>query len=99
MTAALTKEPHQQQTNTAKAVAPGHPSVRTLLGSTNQEILDVVEWVYRRQYKVVPRILPHRLQDQFMVKLHEELGQCLVRTSLQSVTATALSLSEGGGTC
>ena len=72
-----------------------HTSVTTLLGSTDQEILDVAEHVYRGQYEVAPSVLPHRLKDQFMAKLHEELCKCLVRASLWSVMATAQSLSRG----
>ena len=86
--------PLLQQTNTAEGKALEHPSVGTLLGSTDKEILDVVEQVYRRQNKVVPSVLPHRLQDQFVARLHEELGQHLVRASLQSLMATAQSLSR-----
>ena len=37
-TVALTKAPPQQQTNMAKEMALEHPLIRTLLGSTNQEI-------------------------------------------------------------
>ena len=70
------------------------PKVRTLLGSTDQKILDVVELAYRGQYEVAPSILPHRHQYQFITKLHEELSQCLVRAGLWSVTETALSLSR-----
>ena len=40
-------------------------------------------------------ILPCRLQDQIMAKLHKELGKWLVGAGLQSVTATAQSLSRG----
>ena len=63
-------------------MAPEHPSVRTLLGSTDQEILDVAEHVYQGQYKVALSMLPRRLQDQFMAKLHEELSKQLVRANL-----------------
>ena len=37
----------------------------------------------------------HRHQEQFMAKLHEELGQCLVRARLCGVMGTAQSLSRG----
>ena len=83
----------------AKETAPEHPSVRTLLGSTDQEILDVAEHICRGQYEVAPSVLPQRLQDQFMAELYEELSKCLVRASLQSAIATAQSLSRGGGAC
>ena len=90
----LWRHPYPQQTNTAEEMAPEYPSVITLLGSPDQEILDVAKWVYRGQYKVAPSVLPHRLQDHFMARLHEELGKWLVRASLLSVTATAWSLSR-----
>ena len=78
----------------AKERALEDPSVRTLLGSTDWEILNVAEQVYRGQYEVVPSVLLHRHQDQFMAKLHEELGQCLVRAGLWSVMGAAQSLSR-----
>ena len=74
-------------------MAPEHPSIITLLGSTDQEILDVVEQVYKGQYEVAPNILPHRCQYQFMAKLHKDLGQCLVRVGLCGTMGTAWSLS------
>ena len=79
----------------AKEIALEHLSLRTLLGSTDQEILDVTEQVYRGQYQVAPSILPHRCLDQFLAELHKELGQCLVRARLGSVMGTAQILSRG----
>ena len=86
--------PHQQQTAMANGMALEHPSVRTLLGSTDPEILNFVEQVYRGQCKVAPSILPCRYQDQFMAKLHEELSQCLVRARFHGVMGTVQSLSR-----
>ena len=40
------KVPYSQQTAIAKEMAPEHPSVRTLLGSTDHKILDLAEQVY-----------------------------------------------------
>ena len=74
---------------------PLHLSMRTLLGSTDQEILDVAEHIYGDQYEMAPNMLPKRLQDQFMAKLHEELSICLVRAGLQSALVTAQSLPWG----
>ena len=68
------------------------------LGTTDQEVLDVAVQMYRGQYEAAPSILPGRLQDQFMAKLHEELGKHLVTASLWSALVTAQSLSRGGGT-
>ena len=42
----------------AEVMAPAHPSVRTFLGSTNQEILDLAEQVYQREYVLAPSELP-----------------------------------------
>ena len=87
--------PHPQQTDMAEEMAPVSHSVRTLFGSTDQEILDVVKHVYRGQCKVAPSVLPCRLQDQLMAELHKELSKNLVRASLQSVMVTVWSLSRG----
>ena len=77
-----------------KKTASEHPSVRTLLGSTDQEILDVAGCVSQGQYKVAPSVVPRRLKDQFMAELHKELSKWLVRAILQSAMATAWSLSR-----
>ena len=87
--------PHLQQTDTAEEMASEHPLVRILLGSTSQEILDVVECVYQGQYEVAPSVLTRRLQDQFMAKLHEKLSKCLVRAGLPSAMVTTQTLSRG----
>ena len=39
-------------------LAPEHPSMWTLLGSPDEEILKVAEQVYRGQLAVVPSVLP-----------------------------------------
>ena len=41
-------------------LAPEHPSVQTLLGTPDEEILKVAEQVYRREHAVVPSVLPCR---------------------------------------
>ena len=76
-------------------MAPRNPLVRTFLGSTDQEILEVAAQVYRGQYEVAPSILHCRHQDQFMAKLYEELSKHLVRVGLCGATGTAWSLSRG----
>ena len=75
----LQRCPHSHQSIMTKEMAPTHLSMRSLLGSTNDEILEVAEEVYHGQYGVVPSILPHQHQDHFMAELHEELGQCLIK--------------------
>ena len=66
----------------AKEMASDHPSVKTLIGSTDLEILDVAEHVYRGQYEVALSMLPQRLQDQFMAELYEELSKHMVKAGL-----------------
>ena len=44
----------------AAKLASEHPSVQTLLGSPNAEILKVAEWVYRGELAIVPSVLPHK---------------------------------------
>ena len=41
----------------AKEIAPVHLSVRSLLGSTNDEILEVAKDVYHGWYQVAPSVL------------------------------------------
>ena len=53
------RQPHAQQSEMAKEIAPAHPSIRTLPGSTNMEILDFTEQVYWGEYVLVPSELPH----------------------------------------
>ena len=57
-------------TTTAKEMVPNHPSVRSLLGSMDEEILKLAEEVYWGQCGAVPSILTHQHQDQFMDELH-----------------------------
>ena len=90
----LMKVPPPTTEQYGQRMAPEHPSVRILLEPRDQEILDVVEQVYRGQYEVGPSILPQRCKDEFMAKLHEELGQHLVKAGLSDAMGTAQSLSR-----
>ena len=58
----LWRHSHPQQTDMAEEIVPDHPSVRTLLGSTDHEILDVAEHVHWGQYEVAPSTLPCKAQ-------------------------------------
>ena len=58
--------PLSHQTAMAKETALVCPSVRSLLGCTNDEILEVAEDVYQWWYQVVLSILPCQCQDQLM---------------------------------
>ena len=86
---------HFLQTAMAEEMAPEHPSIRSLLGSTDDEILEIAEQVYWGQYEAVSSILPHWHQEQFMAELYEELGQNLTRAGLWEATRTGRSPSRG----
>ena len=49
-------------------MALAHLSIRTLLGSTDQEILDVTEQVYQGECMLVPSELP--CPEDYMAELH-----------------------------
>ena len=55
----------------------------------------MAEQVYRGHYEPAQSVLPCQQQDQFLAKLHEEFGQCLVRARLHGTMGTAQSLSQG----
>ena len=59
---------HSQQTAMAEEMASEHPSIRTLLGSPNQEILGVAEQVYMGYYELAPSVFTC-WQDQFPADL------------------------------
>ena len=83
--------PHSHQSMMAKETAPFHPSVKSLLELTEDEILGTAEEVYHGWYEVLSSILPQWHQDELMVELHEELGQHLTRAGLQDIMARSLS--------
>ena len=49
---------HAQQIKMAEVMAIAHLFIRTLLGSTDQEILDIAEQVYWGEYTLAPSELP-----------------------------------------
>ena len=57
------KHPDAQQIEMAEVMALAYPSIRTLLGSTNQEILDINEQVFWGEYVLAPNELPHWQQE------------------------------------
>ena len=70
--------------------APEHPSVWTLLGSPDAEILKVAEQVYWGEDMVAPSVFPHQQQNGCMRKLHQELARCMARAGLQNKTRSSL---------
>ena len=48
-----------------KDIAPEQPSVKSLLGLMDEEILERAEQVYQGQYEAALKILPCQCQEQF----------------------------------
>ena len=76
-------------------LAPEYPSVQTLLGSLDEEILKIAEQVYRGELAVATSVLPHKQQDECMRELCHELTRCMTRASLQSETKMTQSFLKG----
>ena len=76
-------------------LAPEHPSMWTLLGSPDAEILKVTEWVYREELVITPSVLPSKQPDGCMRELHQELARCMARASLKSEVGAARPSSRG----
>ena len=71
------------QAEMAKVTAPDHPSIWTLIGSTDVEILKIAEQVYWGCV-VSPSVLPCRWQKECIKELCHELAKCMARGVLQS---------------
>ena len=70
-TAFMRRKEHQRcswapQAEMAEATAPEHPSVWTLLGSIDTEILKIAEQVCRGECVVAPSMLPHWRQVEYI---------------------------------
>ena len=64
--------------------APEHPSVWTLLGSWNSDLLRVTKQIYEGKYLVVPSMFTCVQQEDFMKELQRELSRCMTRAGLWS---------------
>ena len=60
-----------------------HPSIWTLIGSSNSDLLWVAEQIYKGEFVVVPSMFTHAQQD-FMKELQRELSICMTRAGLWS---------------
>ena len=49
----------RSQAEETKEVAPEHPSVRTLIGTTDDAIIQVAEQVYQGEWTLAPSMLSH----------------------------------------
>ena len=87
--ASMRRKEHQRcsqdlQAEPTKVTAPEHPSVRTLLGSTNADILKVTEKVYQGECVTAPIVLPQLQQEECIKELCLELAQHTARAGLQN---------------
>ena len=89
------KVPRAQPIETAKVMALAHPSVMTLLESTDWEVLDIVEQVYHREYVLALNELPCQQQEEYMMKLQQELNWHMARVGLMEGPVPARPTSQG----
>ena len=82
-------------TESCQGDSPEHPSMQTLLGFPDLEILKVAEQVYRGESVLLPNILPHRQQDECMRELHQELTKHMASPGLQGETGLARPTARG----
>ena len=75
------KAPQAQPIEMVEAMALTHPSIRTLLGSTNWEIPDIAEQMYQGEYVLASSELPFWWQEEYMTEQHQELSQCMARVA------------------
>ena len=77
--ASMRKKEHQRysqrsQTEEAKEVAPEYPSMRILIGATDDVITQVTEQVYWEESTLAPSILSCQQHDDCMRKVWQELS-------------------------
>ena len=60
-----------------------HPSVQTLVGSKDADLLQVAEQIYKGEYRVVPSVFTHAQHDDLMKELWTELSKHLTQAGLQ----------------
>ena len=61
-----------------------HPSVWTLIGSRDSDLLWVTEQIYKGEYMVAPSMFTHPQQEDFMKELWRDLSGCMTRAGLWS---------------
>ena len=60
-----------------------HPSMWTLAGSRDANLLQVAEQIYKGEYMVAPSMFPHALCNNFMKELQRQLSKHLTWACLQ----------------
>ena len=63
------RHPQRSQAEAAKETAPEHPSMQTLIGSTDEAILQVAEQVYQGEQTLDPSMLSYQQHDNCMMEL------------------------------
>ena len=75
-------------------MAPEHPSVQTLLGSMDVEILKITKRVYKGEHVTTPSVLPQWQQEECIKELCLELAWCMARAGFQSGPRPARPTSQ-----
>ena len=78
----------RSQDEETKEAAPEHPSMRALLGATNNAIIHVAKQVYQGEWTLTPSELSHCQHGNCMRELWQELNRCRARASLQGTQGT-----------
>ena len=52
-----------------------HPSVRALLGTSNEAIIQMAEHIYQGEWTLAPSLISHHQDDECMRELWQELGR------------------------
>ena len=85
------------QAEMAEVMAPEHPSVWTLLGSMDAEILKIAKQVYQGECAVGNQaVLPHQWHEECIRKLHQELAPCMARAAYRMNLGQLGPLQEAG---
>ena len=71
-----------------------HPSLQTLVGSSDADPLWVAELTYKDKYVVVPSVFTHAQCDNVMKELWKKLSKCLTWAGLQGERGLAKGSSR-----
>ena len=91
------RHPQAQPIEMAEVMVPAHSSVRTPLGSTDWEVLDIVEHVY--QWSMWwPQVNSPWWQEEYMMELWQQLSWSMARVHLREGLAPARPLPRARDT-
>ena len=77
----------RSQAEETEETNPEHPSMRTLIGATDDAIIQMAEQVYQEKWALAPSMLSHHQHDDCMRELWQELSQHIARASLQGTSS------------